>query len=205
MAEGLRERKRRMARHAMEDAAVGIAYAEGVAAVTVDRVCEAAMVSRSTFFNYFSSLDEAIFGSPLQYDPELTRRILAANSGDLVTAACLIVMESVLGSPEDEITRRRFALFVREPGTTAAVSWAAHESRDNLVAVIEAWLDEHPDHARLSDADHATEARLVVGQSIALGDEVQRHAREVDGHVVIAPDVLPAARRRMSTVAAFFG
>jgi len=205
MTEGLRERKRRMARHAMEDAAVGIAYDEGVAAVTVDRVCEAAMVSRSTFFNYFASLDQAIFGSPLQYDPELTQRVLAEHSDDLVTAACVIVMESVLGDPDDEITRRRYALFVREPGTTAAVSWAAHESRENLVEVIRAWLDEHPDHARLADADHATEARLVVGQSIALGDEVQRHAREVDGRVVIAPDVFPTARRRMATIAAVLG
>lgn len=201
MAEGLRERKRRAARHAMESAAVDIAYEEGVRAVTVDRVCEKAIVSRSTFFNYFTSLEAAIFGSALEYDPELTDQILTRHSDDLVTAGSLIVMESVRRAADESITQRRLALFMREPGTTSAVSWSSHESREGLVAVIEAWLDAHPDDARLSAGDHATEARLTVGLSIALGDEVQRHAREVDGVVIIEPEAFDVARRHMAEIA----
>lgn len=49
--------------------------------------------------------------------------------------------------------------------------------------------------------DHATEARLTVGLSIALGDEVQRHAREVDGEVVVAPETFRTARQRIAAVA----
>ncbi|MCR2825589.1 TetR/AcrR family transcriptional regulator [Microbacterium sp. zg.Y909] len=200
MAEGLRERKRRAAKRAMERAAVDIAYDEGVSAVTVDRVCEAAMVSRSTFFNYFSSLEQAIFGSPLSYDPELTEEILSQHPDDLVLAASLIVMESVRGQADDEVTRRRFALFAREPGTTSRVSWASHQSREGLIAVVAAWLDRHPERARLTDADHQTEARLTVAFSIMLGDEVQRFAREVDGVVLIEPETFRTARRRMAAI-----
>lgn len=202
MVEGLRERKRRASKRAMERAAVDIAYAEGVDAVTVDRVCEAAMVSRSTFFNYFSALEEAIFGSALEYDPELTEEILSRHPDDLVLAASLIVMESVRGQADDEVTRRRFALFAREPGTTSRVSWSSHESRERLIAVVAAWLDRHPERARLADADHQTEARLTVAFSIMLGDEVQRFAREVDGVVQIDPETFRTARHRMAAISA---
>lgn len=203
MTEGLRERKMRASRRAMERAAVDIAYEEGVSAVTVDRVCAEAMVSRSTFFNYFSSLEQAIFGATLEYDPELTERILTKHHDDLVLGACLIVIASVRGDEADTVKQRRLALFLREPGTTSAVSWASHGSREGLVKVIEAWLDAHPEDAKLDDTDHATEARLTVGLSIALGDEVQRHAREVDGEVTIDAELFPAARRRMAGVASF--
>ncbi|WP_299090960.1 TetR/AcrR family transcriptional regulator [uncultured Microbacterium sp.] len=201
MAEGLRELKRRAARRAMENAAVDLAYDEGVRAVTVERVCAAAMVSRSTFFNYFTSLEQAIFGTALEYDPALTDRILARYPDDLVVAASVIVMESVRGA-DDAMTRRRLALFTREPGTTSAVSWASHESRERLIAVIAAWLDAHPERARLTDADHATEARLTVAFAIALGDEVQRDAREVDGDVRIDPETFRAVRSRMAAISA---
>lgn len=186
----------------MERAAVDIAYEEGVRAVTVDRVCAEAMVSRSTFFNYFSSLEQAIFGSPLDYDPALTERILSEHSDDLVLGACLVVMESVRGQAEDTVTQRRLALFLREPGTTSAVSWASHESREGLVTVIEQWLEAHPEDAKLAAGDRAAEARITVGLCIALGDEVQRHAREVDGEVTIDPETFQVARRRMAGVAA---
>lgn len=202
MAEGLRELKMRAQRRAMEHAAVDLAYEEGVRAVTVDRVCAEAMVSRSTFFNYFASLDEAIFGSALVYDPALTTDILNRHPRDLVVAASLIVMASVRGQSDDTVTQRRFALFAREPGVTSAVSWSSDESRERLVTVIADWLDAHPEYARLADTDtdHATEARLTVGLSIALGDEVIRHVREVDGEVPIDLETFHTARRRMAAI-----
>ncbi len=200
MAEGLRERKRRAAHRAMETAAVRIAYAEGVDAVTVDRICAAAMVSRSTFFNYFTSLEVAIFGSALVYDRELTDRILSDHSDDLVIAASLIVMHSVRGAPDDEVAKQRFALFAREPGVSTAVSWSSHTSRERLIDVIEQWLDDHPEHARSDDDDHRIEARLTVGLSIVLGDEAARHLVEIDGDLQINLDQMRSARRRMAGI-----
>lgn len=202
MAEGLREKKMRVARRAMEDAAVALAYDEGVHAVTVDRICETAMVSRSTFFNYFPSLEHAIFGSALVYDPVLTERILRANRDDLVIAASRIVMESVRGQGDDEILRKRFALFAREPGTTTTVSWGAEASRAGLQDVIENWLDAHPASARLVDADHATEARMIVNFSITLGDEVMRLVAEDGEDFPFDPAVFRTVRERMQALSA---
>ena len=201
MAEGLRERKRRLAHDTMEAAAVDIAFEEGVGAVTVDRVCDAAMVSRSTFFNYFPSLEVAIWGAALEYDPALVSEVLEAYSDDLVTAAGLLVVRSVRGAADDSLKRRRFALFMREPGTGTAVSWASHTSRDRLKSVLKEWLDAHPEYAKFADGDHETEARLAVSMSIVLGDEVMRHLREVDGEFALDPEVIAEARRRVALVA----
>ncbi len=198
MSEGLRERKVRMSRRRMEKAAVDLAYENGIRSVTVDQVCAAAGVSRSTFFNYFPSLEYAIFGAPLDYDPELTQRVLAGHGDDLVVAASLIVAESVRGQAGDDITRRRLALFVREPGTTTAVSWSSHVSRERLVSVIADWLDAHPELSRLPGAAAAEEARVIVAMSITVGDEGTRELREVDGDVLIDPEPYRRARRRLA-------
>jgi len=205
MTEGLRERKRRLAHDTMEAAAVQIAYEEGVAAVTVERVCDTAMVSRSTFFNYFPSLEVAIWGAALEYDPNLTREVLEAYPDDLVVAAGLIVVRSVRGAPDNEVTKQRFALFMREPGTGIAVSWASHTSRQRLIVVLTQWLDEHPEYAKLPGERHETEARIAVSLSIVLGDEALRHFREVGGDFAMDPEIIEAARQRMAIVAQVSG
>lgn len=200
MTEGLRQRQLRETRRALETAAVDIAYEQGVDRVTIERVCAAADVSRSTFFNYFWSLEQAIFGTTIDYDSEPIQAILERHADDLVLAATLIVTTSVRGAPDDDVTRRRFALFAREPGTTSTVSWASSMSREGLIAVIAAWLDAHPEHARLAGADHETEARLTVSLSITLGDEALRHLREVDGEFPIDLQAYYTARRDLAAI-----
>ncbi|MFV0632473.1 TetR family transcriptional regulator [Demequina sp.] len=201
MTEGLRARKRRATARLIEQTAVQIAYDEGIDAVTVDRVCDGAMVSRSTFFNYFPSLEQAIFGAPLQYDSALTARILAEHGGDLVIAASFIVMESVRGARDDDVTRQRFALFSREPGVTNAVSWASHDSREGLVGVLRRWLDANPGMARLPETDHEAEARVAVSLSIALGDEVMRMVPSSDDQFPVPATAILEARERLARVA----
>ncbi|PYY37286.1 TetR/AcrR family transcriptional regulator [Curtobacterium sp. MCBD17_030] len=66
-APGLRERKRRATRLAIQQAALRIAIEHGLSAVTVDEVSRRADVSPRTFFNYFPSKEQAILGD----DPTL--------------------------------------------------------------------------------------------------------------------------------------
>ena len=82
MEHGLRERKKRQTRTALVRAALELCEAKGVEHVTVGEIAEAANVSRRTFFNYFSSREEAILGG-------------GAQRGELL-AACLA------GRPVDE-------------------------------------------------------------------------------------------------------
>ncbi len=71
--EGLRERKKRETRRAIHRAALEIARDHGVGQVTADAVAERAGISTRTFFNYFSSRDDALVG----FDPELPGRLAA--------------------------------------------------------------------------------------------------------------------------------
>lgn len=60
--EGLRERKKRERGQALRRAAIDLALEKGYANVTVEDICERCGVSRRTFFNYYSSKEEALLG-----------------------------------------------------------------------------------------------------------------------------------------------
>ena len=69
--ESLRERKRRETRAAIERSAITLVDELGYENVTVAMIAERAVVSQSTFFNYFPTKDAAIVGlGPLDLDPQ---------------------------------------------------------------------------------------------------------------------------------------
>lgn len=59
--DGLRERKKRATRSALQSSAVALFRRHGPDAVTVEDICADAGVSPRTFFNYFSTKEEAVF------------------------------------------------------------------------------------------------------------------------------------------------
>ncbi|MET0190683.1 MAG: TetR family transcriptional regulator [Pseudonocardia sediminis] len=62
-APGRRELKKLATREAVRAAAVRLAITHGVENVTVERIAEAADVSLRTFFNHYSSKEEAVFAA----------------------------------------------------------------------------------------------------------------------------------------------
>ena len=60
---GRRERKKLATRQALQDAALRLVADRGLEQVTVEDVSEAADVATRTFFNYFSSKEEALLGN----------------------------------------------------------------------------------------------------------------------------------------------
>ncbi len=74
---GRRDRKKLAARKALQAAAVRLVAERGLRQVTVGDIAEEADVSVRTFFNYFSSKEEAIVGFDPERPAELRESLLA--------------------------------------------------------------------------------------------------------------------------------
>ena len=59
---GARERKKRATRAQLQEAAYGLFSQQGYDATTVDEISEAARVSPRTFFRYFATKEDVVFG-----------------------------------------------------------------------------------------------------------------------------------------------
>src|SRR5690625_3834423 len=79
----LRARRRVQTRSEIHNAAVELVLERGFNEVTVDEIAEAAGVSPRTFFNYFSTKQEAIFPGPPQLDSE-TIELFITGTGSLL-------------------------------------------------------------------------------------------------------------------------
>ncbi|WP_247650010.1 TetR/AcrR family transcriptional regulator [Clavibacter capsici] len=85
-ATGLRERRRAETSATLTTLARRLTAAHGLAGFTVEELCEQAGVARRTFFNYFASKEDAVFGRPARLDTaDLEEAFVAA--GDPSRAA----------------------------------------------------------------------------------------------------------------------
>jgi AcrR family transcriptional regulator len=93
---GLRERKKQATRAALADAAWNLAAEHGVGAVTIDDIAQAADVSPRTFFNYFSSKEEAVLERTAAIGHALAAAIRARPVDEPLTEALCGAVESAL-------------------------------------------------------------------------------------------------------------
>lgn len=93
---GLRERKRRATRRAIQQAALRIAIEDGLGAVTVDEISRRADVSPRTFFNYFPSKEQAILGDDPQLPDDAALQVFVDGgpSGDLLADIGTLLVHS---------------------------------------------------------------------------------------------------------------
>jgi AcrR family transcriptional regulator len=93
---GLRERKRRATRLAIQQAALRIAIEDGLAAVTVDEISRRADVSPRTFFNYFPNKEGAILGEDPTLADDAARAAFVAGgpTGDLLADLGALLVHS---------------------------------------------------------------------------------------------------------------
>ncbi|MGH3704046.1 MAG: TetR family transcriptional regulator [Agromyces sp.] len=168
---GLRARKRRATENAIELAAVSIASEQGLGAATIDAICRRADVSRSTFFNYFPSKEQAIFGRAVELDPRPEfDAILDAHAADLVFGVFL-VGTAALGSQQvnTEVARLRGEIIAGDPALAHHYAAAVAHLESRLVVVLAGWLARHPEAQRLSGVDAGAEAVLTVGAATTAG------------------------------------
>ena len=129
---GLRERKKQETREALASAALHLAVERGPDGVTVDEISAAANVSPRTFFNYFSSKDEAILA--VTHDPgqvmldDLENRPACESPLQAVREALIAGSEPLSRTPAETRLRMR-VLLAGTPSLQASyrAKWSAVE------------------------------------------------------------------------------
>jgi len=117
VGEGLRERKKAETRQALASAALHLADTLGPDGVTVEAIAEAAGVSPRTFFNYFTSKEDAIVGITPAHSSELLADLVARPAGEEPLVALRATARAAAARLEagaDDWMRRR-TLFHRHP------------------------------------------------------------------------------------------
>jgi len=84
---GRRERKKLATRAALRRAALRLAVRDGIEHVTVERIADEADIALRTFFNYFSSKDEAVLATAAVGAEALVARFRARPPGESVLHA----------------------------------------------------------------------------------------------------------------------
>ncbi|MFH8470847.1 TetR/AcrR family transcriptional regulator [Streptomyces sp. NPDC017991] len=120
-AGGARARARQAMRAEVAVTVQDLVLAHGYEETTIDDICAAAEISRSTFFRCFHSKEEALFG-PTAEAPEYLRDALAARPADEAPwVAIRHALNPMIDQYEghDERTRRLTRLMVNTPALTA--------------------------------------------------------------------------------------
>ncbi|MFW3168507.1 TetR/AcrR family transcriptional regulator [Geodermatophilus sp. CPCC 206100] len=114
---GLRERKKQDTRRALAEATLRLAVESGLSAVTVEQIAAAADVSYRTFFNHFSSKEEALLLPEGRDDGRFARRLAEQDPALPPLEAGRAALQEELATLEADRSawQRRLAVIAAEP------------------------------------------------------------------------------------------
>ena len=172
---GLRERKRLATRRAIQLAVLELVRDRGLENVTVDEVSRIADVSPRTFFNYFTSKEDALVGdSPtLPDDARVDEFVAAGPNSDILSGLGDMLARSGENVPDDlDLLKLRRSLMKQHPQLFALRMATMRTFEDQLDEVVSRRLAAD-EPALLDDpAELAQRSRLIT--FVAFG--VMRHA-----------------------------
>lgn len=136
--DGLRERKKRATRRALRAAALRLVAEHGLDAVTTDQVAAAADVSPRTFFNYFTSKEDALVGNDPDLPGALVRELAERPAGEEVLDSLRAVFVSYAEtvSIDQEMWRLRKQVIDANPGLVGALLGASAELERTLTVAV---------------------------------------------------------------------
>lgn len=163
----LRQRKKEATRQALHEAVLRLAMERGLDAVTVDAVADEANVSRRTFFNYFTSKEDALLYGDRVHVSELLDT-LRARPADEPPWHALTVSATLQYADLHEVDPTwlaRLQLLRRHPSLLARQMTAAAALEQELADEIAARAPRHPDEpmrSRVMAATFLTTLRVVA-------------------------------------------
>ena len=137
---GLRERKKADTRAALAAATLRLAADHGWAAVTVEAIAAAADVSYRTFFNYFSSKEEALLAPGGPDHPRLSTRLraLPAELDQLAAVRAAVQQEIVELEADPGQLRERMTVLMTTPSLLPRlIEMGAADERELALAIAE--------------------------------------------------------------------
>ena len=159
MVIGLRERKKAMTRRALQDAALELFSRQGFEHTTVDEIADACDISPRTFFRYFATKEDVLFGDGDEKRVELVETISARPAGEPLLQSVREAMLGVASHYQDDRARlvAKSEILAQNPTLR---SHGVERQRDWEAAVTETLRQR----AEASDSDPSMlELRLVAG------------------------------------------
>jgi AcrR family transcriptional regulator len=175
-AGGLRERKKRKTREAIQREAMRLFQEQGYDATTIEQIAEAVEISPSTFFNYFPTKEDVVFYDP--YDPLVISALLARPSGEPLSVALRrTITEALAGifQRDREIILARSKLLLGVPALRARIWEDLERSQEVFCAVVaqRTGLDPHDFELRIT-------TMVLIGAVYAAGVEWLRQGGRGD-------------------------
>lgn len=169
MSPNLREQKRRATLAAIEEHASKLVADNGFDNVTIDDICQAANISKRTFFNYVESKEVAVLGAlPTPIAEECTAAFVKQEHPDLLSALLQLSLDNFAaaispGVDAGELFRRRKAILRANPDLWLSRMATFNLLHDSIVRTAATYLEQHDSARQLRHLTPITEARLVVG------------------------------------------
>jgi len=161
---GLRERKRRATRRAIQVAVLDLVSERGLEGVTVDEISRVADVSPRTFFNYFASKEEALLGdAPELPSADLIDEFVADRDSSILQGLSTLLSRSADEAMNDfEMRQRALGLVKQYPQLFAMRMATMRKFEDGIASVVARRLAQ-TDPELTADGDRlGNRARLIT-------------------------------------------
>lgn len=158
----LRESKRRATKAAIEEHATRLVLDRGFDGVTVEDICQAAEISKRTFFNYVDSKETAVLGplpTPLSEDE------VHAFARDVHTPLLASIVDLIVdgfiegyGYTCPEVRKRRKQILTQRPQLGVARMSQLIEAHKSYKQALGVYFNAHPDQRQLDALSVEAEA-----------------------------------------------
>lgn len=191
---GLRERKKRETRRALNLAALDLVEERGFAAVTTEEIAARAGVSTRTFFNYFPSKEAAVIGTTIEQLESYAVLLEEVREGEGPLDALRRIVAGMLAPPsfDRELRARRRRILLGEPSLAPALVGNNLRIEAALTAALERRLGVAPNS---SLAPRLTVAAAIAAVRSCIEHQQNGGSGRLERNIDVAFDALRAGLR----------